>query len=78
MFKAILESHDSNRTIQSRPILDSESPIQCHEETDKLITNMQYEKQIWQQQHQSKIQKQNKANKTRHIQNTFTTTKQKN
>ena len=25
----ILESHDSNRTILNRPILDSESPIQC-------------------------------------------------
>ena len=30
MFKATLESRDSNRTIQNRPILDSESPIQCH------------------------------------------------
>ena len=30
MLKATLESHDSNRTIQNRPIPDSESPIQCH------------------------------------------------
>ena len=30
MLKVTLESHDSNRTIQSRPIPDSESPIQCH------------------------------------------------
>ena len=29
MLKTTLESHDSNRTIQNRPIPDSESPIQC-------------------------------------------------
>ena len=30
MLKATLESHDSNRMILNRPILDSESPIHCH------------------------------------------------
>ena len=30
MLKVTLESHDANRTIQNRPILDSESPIECH------------------------------------------------
>ena len=31
MLKATVESHDSSRTIPNRPILDSESPIQCHQ-----------------------------------------------
>ena len=31
MLKATLESHDSNRTILTRSILDSESPIQSHQ-----------------------------------------------